>query len=127
MGDITANFSHSEFRCNDGSTTPEVVIPNIERLAENLQVLRDFFGASVTVNSGYRSPEYNAKIGGASKSQHVQGRAGDVVVEGFTPDQVAQTIRGLIAIGAMDQGGVGMYKTFTHYDHRGTKARWDNR
>ena len=124
MAKLTANFSLEEFKCKDGSDIPNDVLPNIIELAKNLQVLRDYLGKSITINSGYRSPKYNAKIGGVKNSQHVKGKAADIVVKGMTPKEVALVIEGLIEKGKMKQGGLGIYPNFTHYDIRGTKARW---
>jgi uncharacterized protein YcbK (DUF882 family) len=124
---LTKNFSIGEFNSKDGSQMPAVVRENIEALAKNLQALREFFGAEISINSGYRSPAHNEAVGGASKSQHLKGIAADIVVEGITPDQVADTIEKLITEGKMKQGGIGRYNSFTHYDIRGEKARWDFR
>jgi len=121
---ITTNFNLEEFNCKDGSLMPNTVMINIIKLAKNLQVLRDYLNTSITVNSGYRSPKYNAKIGGVKNSQHLLGNASDLMVKGFTPKQVAEAIEKLIKEGKMQQGGIGVYPTFTHYDIRGTKARW---
>ena len=126
MGDLTKNFSKSEFECNDGSEMPQEVFDNVEVHAYNLQTIRDFFDSSVTINSAYRSPSYNEKVGGATKSQHLTGNATDITIKGYSPDVVADIIEGLIRIDAIEEGGVGRYNTFTHYDRRGTKARWDN-
>lgn len=124
MAKITTNFSLEEFKCKDGSDIPNDVLPNIIELAKNLQVLRDAIGKSITINSGYRSPKYNAKIGGVKNSQHVKGKASDLRVSGMTPKEVALVIEGLIESGKMKQGGIGIYPNFTHYDIRGVKARW---
>ena len=124
MAKLTTNFSLEEFKCKDGSDIPNDVLPNIIELAKNLQFLRDYLGKSITINSGYRSPKYNAKIGGVKNSQHVKGKAADIVVKGMTPKEVALVIEGLIEKGKMKQGGIGIYPNFTHYDIRGIKARW---
>ena len=124
MAKITKNFSLEEFKCKDGSDIPNNVLPNIIELANNLQVLRDAIGKPITINSGYRSPKYNAKIGGVKNSQHVKGKASDLRVAGVTPKELALIIEGLIEQGKMKQGGIGVYPTFTHYDIRGVKARW---
>jgi hypothetical protein len=42
----------------------------------------------------------------------------------MTPKQVAEVIERLIAEKKMKEGGIGIYKTWLHYDHRNTKARW---
>ena len=122
---LSKNFSLSEFDCNDGSTTPDEVIVNLRLLAEQLQILRDFIGKAITINSGYRSPHYNKKIGGASRSQHKLGTAADIRVEGVSPREIHGIISELIKDGRMKEGGLGKYSSFTHYDIRGTKARWN--
>ena len=52
---ITENFSLSEFDCKDGSELPSALLHNILELADNLQVLRDYLGVPVKINSAYRS------------------------------------------------------------------------
>ena len=121
---ITENFSLSEFDCKDGSELPTALLPNVLDLADNLQVLRDYLGVPVSLNSAYRSLEHNRKIGGATNSQHLLAKAADIVVESKSPEQVANIIKYLISEGKMVQGGLKVYNTFTHYDIRGHKARW---
>jgi uncharacterized protein YcbK (DUF882 family) len=121
---LTKDFNRSEFDCNDGSAMPKDVLLNIQKLANQLQVLRDCLGVPITVNSAYRSPSYNKKIGGVSNSQHVFGKAADITAKGYTPAQVYARIEQLIKSGDMLQGGLGSYSTFTHYDIRKTRARW---
>ena len=121
---LTTNFSLEEFKCKDGSEIPNDVLPNITKLAQQLQVLRDSVGKPIHINSAYRSPKYNAKIGGVKNSQHLKGKASDIVIKGLTPKEVALIIEGLIENGKMMQGGIGIYPKFTHYDIRGIKARW---
>ena len=121
---ITENFSLSEFDCKDGTELPTALLPNVLDLADNLQVLRDYLGVPISINSAYRTLEYNRKIGGATNSQHLLAKAADIVVESKSPDEVANIIKYLISEGKMMQGGLKAYKTFTHYDIRGYKARW---
>jgi uncharacterized protein YcbK (DUF882 family) len=131
---LTQNFSKHEFETAPSAARFKMpadinLIPtdkeqNIKNLAANLQVLRNEIGVPVRILSGYRSAGYNSKVGGAMNSQHKEGKAADIVVEGLTPEQVAKTIEKLVSIGAMKQGGIGIYKNFVHYDIRGTKARW---
>jgi uncharacterized protein YcbK (DUF882 family) len=124
MAKITTNFSLQEFNSKCGRAIPNRVLPNIIELAKNLQVLRDAVGKSITITSGYRSPEHNAKIKGAKNSQHITGMAADIKVTGITPKEVALVIEGLIESGKMKEGGVGIYPSWVHYDTRGRKARW---
>ena len=123
--ELTKNFDTHEFESKDGLSTPKNLMPNIQELADNLQVLRDYFGLPISINSGYRSPSHNRSIGGVKNSQHVQGKAADITVSGKSPKEVHQAIENLIAEGKMKQGGLGLYSTFVHYDIRGTKARWN--
>ena len=121
---LTKNFNLSEFDCKDGTEIPSELLANVLELAENLQVLRDFVGVPIKINSSYRSLSHNANIGGSKSSQHLFAKAADIVIESKSPEQVANIIKALISEGKMKQGGIGVYNTFTHYDIRGHKARW---
>lgn len=124
---MTEHFSREEFRSSDGAHFPYEVKENLQVLAEQLEVLREHFNKPININSGYRSPKWNAKIGGEEKSQHLLGKAADIVIDGVSPDEVADAIEFLIEGKMMKQGGLGRYTDFTHYDIRGKKARWDKR
>ena len=121
---LTKNFNLSEFDCKDGTEMPSELLPNVLELAESLQELREILNSPIRINSAYRSLEHNTKIGGSTNSQHLFGKAADIVVKGKTPSQVATMIKLLILEGKMKQGGIGVYDNFTHYDIRGHKARW---
>lgn len=121
---LTDNFSLGEFACKDGTPVPGNLLDNVELLAKNLQVLREYIGDPIHVNSGYRTPAYNAKVGGKPKSKHLTAEAADLTVKNKTPQQLYNIIERLILQRKMRQGGLGLYKGFVHYDIRGTKARW---
>jgi uncharacterized protein YcbK (DUF882 family) len=121
---LTKNFKLEEFACKSGEETPEEIIPILTDLAEQLQELREHTGMPIRINSGYRSPAHNAKIGGVKNSQHTKGTAADIVVVGQSPRETRKQIEILIKQGKMKQGGIGAYSSFTHYDIRGYKARW---
>jgi len=121
---LTDNFSLSEFQSKDNSPMPTDVLDNIKKLAGYLQILREHLGKSIKINSGYRSPSHNKKIGGASKSKHLLGIAADIVVQDYTPKKVYEVIELLIEKGDLPQGGLKAYSTFTHYDIAGKKRRW---
>ena len=123
---MTKNFSKEEFDCNDGSEMPINIYHNMVKVANQLQILRDELKKPIHINSAYRSEEYNASIGGVKDSQHIMGRAADIVIKGMTPIEVSEVIEDLIEKGDMLQGGIGIYSSFVHYDIRGTKARWNN-
>jgi len=121
---LTTNFSLEEFNCKDGTPVPPEFMSNVRELAANLQVLRDDIGEPIHINSGYRTPSYNKKVGGKPASKHMKAQAGDITAKNYTPKQLAARIEKLIKAGRMKQGGIGIYPGFTHYDVRGTKARW---
>lgn len=123
---LTQNFYLSEFQCKDGSITPKEVILRLQKLSIQLQVLRDYLGRPIKINSGYRTIEYNRNIGGVKGSQHTLGNAADITIEGYTPKEVANHIEYLINKGLMLQGGIGVYNTFVHYDigFNGKRRRW---
>ena len=114
---LSTNFTVKEFACHDGSDAV-LVAP---RLVMVLQSIRSRFGAAVTINSGYRTPQYNAKIGGVARSQHCYGTAADITVRGQKPAAVAAYARQLMP----DWGGVGIYDSFTHIDVRETRSDWN--
>ena len=121
---LTENFSMEEFACKDGTSVPTELASNVIELAANLQVLRDKIEAPITINSGYRTQAYNAKIGGVPSSQHLFGKAADITTRDYSPSELATIIETLIVAGKMKQGGVGRYRGFVHYDIRGTHAKW---
>ena len=103
---------------------PSNVKSNIEKLAEELQVLREVVDSSITINSAYRCPSHNKSVGGAKNSQHLLGNASDIVIQGRKPSDTYSLIELLIKDGVILEVGLGKYNTFTHYDIRGNKARW---
>lgn len=87
MTQITKNFSLAEFTASDTATKENIDnrLPdngedlNIKHLCVYLlQPLRDKFG-SMTINSGYRCQALNKAVGGAKTSQHLTGKAADVI------------------------------------------------
>lgn len=123
---LTNNFTLSEFNSKCGRPMPDNVRQNIQKLANQLQVLRDDLKRPITINSGYRSPEHNdsPKVRGVKNSQHLLGTACDISVAGMTTRQLADRIELLISKGEMLQGGIGIYPNFVHYDIRKNRVRW---
>jgi len=115
---ITNNFSKKEFDSKDGADMPNDVFNNIVEVAKNLQVLRDEVKSPIRINSGYRSPSHNKKVGGVKNSHHIYGRAADIVVSGMMPNQVAKVIDKLWKEGKMKKGWYKVYNSFVHYDIR---------
>jgi uncharacterized protein YcbK (DUF882 family) len=127
MTQITKNFDSSEFKCRDNTEVPEELAENLILLCENLQKLRDRLQMPIRVISGYRTPEYNRKIGGAQRSQHLLAKAADITAPELTPRELWEILREMIRDGRIMKGGVGIYRDFVHYDVRGFNARWSGR
>ena len=77
-----SNFSFSELIKTDTGLdnipNDMNVLSNLCRLAAFLQTIRNELHLPIIVNSAYRSPEVNAKVGGVSSSYHVKGLAADI-------------------------------------------------
>jgi hypothetical protein len=101
MGTISKNFSWHEFEQSDAArqyrimniiTTAEVRDAVKALVVKVLQPLRDKVGRPLKINSGYRCPELNAKVGGVATSQHCKGEAADVWCATLTPYQLARVV-----------------------------------
>jgi len=99
---LSANFTLKELTKSDTATrlgldnTPDdEALENLKTLCEMvLQPVREHFGKSVTVNSGYRSPELNSSpaVGGSKTSDHCKGMAADIEIAGVPNAELAQWI-----------------------------------
>ena len=123
MATITKNFNINEFKCKDGTPVPSELLKNVIELANNLQIIRDYIDLPITILSAYRTEKHNKKVGGAKKSQHLQGKAADLLTE-LNSKKLYDIIEFLINEGKINEGGLGLYDIFVHYDIRGVKARW---
>jgi len=113
-GDLSENFNRSEFACKCGCGTDTIDA----ELIRILQDVRDKFGP-IKITSGVRCEEYNRKVGGVKTSQHLKGRAADIV----PLDCDLPAVWNFINANFPDTG-LGLYSDFIHVDSRGSKARW---
>lgn len=118
---ITANFQYREFDCQGSGCCTSTIID--EQLVRYVQKIRDHFGKPITITSPYRCETHNRRVGGASRSYHMQGKAADIVVQGVSSREVAKYAE---SIGIL---GIGLYETasdgyFTHIDTRTSKSFW---
>ncbi len=74
--------SHKAATLGIDNTPPNDVVLNLTALVINvLDPVRAAMGKPIRVTSGYRCPELNARIPGASSdSQHTKGEAADIVI-----------------------------------------------
>ena len=110
---ISDNFNLREFQCKCGCGTVKLH----SELLRRLQAIRTETGRAVVINSGYRCPTHNKKVGGASNSQHLHGKAADIVIKGLP---IAEQRK--ICEKYFTDGGIGYANTYTHVDTRGSKA-----
>ena len=76
--------SQTAKRLGIDNTPDDWEIENLRAIAESVfQPLRDAFGCPIYVSSGFRSKLLNEAIGGALRSQHIQGRALDLDADVF--------------------------------------------
>ena len=115
---LSPHFKVKEFHSRKD---PSDLVKVDEKLLRLLENIRNYTGKPVHINSGYRSPEYNATVKNASPhSQHCAGKAADIVVPGVSPVRVAEIAECYLG----NSGGIGVYKSFTHVDVRAGHARW---
>lgn len=80
------------------NTPPPELVPRLILTAEMLERIRATLGVPVTVTSGYRSPQVNIAVGGATSSDHTQGHAADIVAPGYgTPYDIARALAPLVS------------------------------
>ena len=113
---LSTNFKSTEFDCHGSGCCTSTKVD--ENLVKYLQKIRDHFGKSVNINSGYRCSKHNASVGGASKSNHMEGMAADIVVNGVKPLEVAQYAEHI------GMKGIGIYSWGVHVDTRTSKYFW---
>lgn len=113
---LSKNFTSLEFDCHGNGCCSSTKVDS--KLVDYLQQIRNYFGKAVSINSGYRCPKHNANVGGASRSNHMDGEAADIRVEGKTPIEIARVAEKLGIL------GIGVYSWGVHIDTRTTKYFW---
>ncbi len=113
---LTENFNLREFYCK-GERPPEELIPNIQRVADNLQMIRNYFGKPIHINSGWRCEKHNSQLDNASKkSFHLSGLASDIRMSGISPLTIYKWAKQNTAF-----KGFGIGNTYLHVDLRPVK------
>ena len=127
-GRPSPHLTWEELGCRDGTPYPLDFREDgrLAVLCEEFEALRAVCGP-LLVNSAYRTAAYNRRVGGAPSSQHLAGRALDVVpvrcdLETLYRAAVERARAGRVR-------GIGRYRHFLHVDIRPSDVlvEWDNR
>jgi hypothetical protein len=98
---LSPNFTLSEMTKSEtalrhgmDNTPNQEQISNMQALAVNvLQPIRDHYKRGVKVNSGFRHPDVNARVGGSRTSDHTRGMAADIEIPGVANAELAEWIQ----------------------------------
>ncbi len=137
MGDMTKNFSRSEFACK-GAACCDNSAPISAEHVEKLQALRTYIGLPLRVTSGFRCKKHNKTVGGSVTSQHILGLATDITCASLSAQELITKVvefdtRTLDALDLVSDlgnfvfSGIGFYpdQNFIHLDSRaGEQHKW---
>lgn len=105
------HFNYNEFKCKCCGDLPLEAKQNVEALVnEVLDPAREELGMPVIVNSGYRCPKHNLKVGGVKNSQHMKGEAADITTGSVEGNKKLKEI--IERLGKYDQ--LITYPSFLH-------------
>ena len=108
-------FNHKEFDCPGKPGTGELMDNDF---LQKLDQAREIYGKSMRVNSGYRTKEHNAKIGGVKNSSHMLGIAADISCK--TSKDRFDMVNAFIEVGFKR---IGIGSSFIHVDTDENKSQ----
>jgi len=129
---LSANFHLAEFDCHSGTKVPDQYRQNLVHLVQNvLQPIRDEWMAPLIVVSGYRTPDWNQRVGGVPRSTHLTVEGADIrPIHMRDVARFHQLVVGMHTRGVLSAlGGIGEYPHWVHIDSRqiGHLRRWAGR
>lgn len=100
---LTEHFTLDEFTASEtaartgiNNEPSDAVVENLRALCQSiLEPLRRHLGRPVVITSGYRSAQLNRAVGGSFTSQHMTGKAADILVPGLSSLEVCRVIENL--------------------------------
>jgi len=123
MNGPSPHLSWAEIACHDRARTPyperwRASGGRAEILARCFEAIRERLGNQpLTVLSGFRTTDWNQRVGGAPNSFHMQGMAIDIKTPvGMTPDEMVQIAADIAE--SLPIGGIGRYPWGIHVDIR---------
>lgn len=123
-GYLTDHFKISEFyssttaKKHNIKNMPSEDVPfiekNLKRVATVLETIRGSINKPIKINSGYRCKALNRLLDGSPTSAHLLGLAADIVVDGFTPNILADIIIQLDIKDSLNIDQIIIYPSFVH-------------
>ncbi len=116
MGATSQHFTDAELackHCGKNLCTSELVLA--------LEALRTVINKPIKINDAYRCPTHNAEVGGAPNSEHLQGTAADVRVDGMSAaalEAAVELVPSIRGIGRAD------HQDYVHIDVRLIPHKW---
>jgi zinc D-Ala-D-Ala carboxypeptidase len=102
------HFKIEEFEDKTAPGSGSKMQPRFLQMIDNARTIA---GVPFRINSGYRTPEHNAKVGGKKDSAHVKGFAADIATTDARNRSIILTA--LIKAGFTR---IGIGKTYLHAD-----------
>lgn len=102
---------------------PPALYSNILGCVRIANTLRETLQIPIQVSSGYRAPAYNKAVRGDPASFHMQFKALDIYSQWASPKRIHMVLKQMQYEGLF-KGGLKQYKTFVHFDTRGTNVTW---
>ena len=125
---LSAHFRVREFRSKDGADEIKIDTKLVDMLEKLRSLLAEKMGGEVkiNINSGYRTPAHNKKVGGNKTSKHMQGKAADIVCKFNGQNVPSKTI--CTAAQDLDIDGIAIITgVAVHVDCRGYRRWFDER
>lgn len=122
---LSTNFSFNEVFYAGSMLTrkseipSQTVVANMQKTVDVVQILCDWHGLPISINSGWRSPELNKLVKGASNSAHLIGGALDCSFKGINQTRTAQKNLAFAVAKFLKSRGIAWdqiiyYNTFIH-------------
>lgn len=112
---LTNHFTIAEMAnlAGDSSQPQYIFTPESSKFMLALELFRSYVGGPVRINSGYRQPDYNHKIGGNPHSAHLCATAADIQPD-YPVDKIIKSwFKSLDTFGLI--GAVNVYPERNYY------------